>query len=76
MHRSARNAGVGAALMASDRGHRQGARAARLLILDTASDSAERLYERGGWQRLGTIPDYAMWPQGGFCDSIIFWKKL
>ena len=75
MHRSARNAGVGAALMQAIEAIAK-ARGRTLLILDTASDSAERLYERGGWQRLGTIPDYAMWPQGGFCDSIIFWKKL
>jgi len=47
-----------------------------LLILDTASSSAERLYERGGWQRLGTIPDYALQPNGAFCDTIIFWKKV
>ena len=75
VHRAARNRGVGAALMqriediAKQRGR-------TLLVLDTASDSAERLYERGGWQRLGTIPDYAMWPQGGFCDTIIFWKII
>jgi len=75
VHRSARNAGVGAALMKAIEEIAK-ARGRTLLILDTASDSAERLYERGGWQRLGSIPDYAMWPQGGFCDSIIFWKKL
>ena len=28
-----------------------------LLVLDTASAEAERLYERGGWQRVGTIPE-------------------
>ena len=75
VHRDARGRGIGAALMqrieeiAKERGR-------TLLVLDTASDAAERLYTRGGWQRLGAIPDYAMWPQGGTCDSIIFWKKL
>jgi GNAT superfamily N-acetyltransferase len=75
VHRSARGKGVGAALMArieqiaKEKGR-------TLLILDTASDAAERLYTRGGWQRLGSIPDYAMWPAGGFCDTVIFWKKL
>jgi len=75
VHRDARGRGVGAALMqriediAKERDR-------TLLVLDTASDAAERLYTRGGWQRLGAIPDYAMWPQGGTCDSIIFWKKL
>ena len=75
VHRAARNRGVGAALMqrieeiARERGR-------TLLVLDTASDAAERLYTRSGWQRLGSIPDYAMWPQGGFCDATIYWKKL
>ena len=75
VHRDARNNGVGAALMQEIEAVAK-ARGRTLLVLDTASDSAERLYERGGWQRLGSIPDYAMWPQGGFCDSVIFWKKL
>ncbi|MGN6570805.1 MAG: GNAT family N-acetyltransferase [Pseudolabrys sp.] len=75
VHRDARGRGVGAALMnaieqiAKSRGR-------TLLILDTASAPAERLYERGGWQRLGSIPDYALLPDGAFCDTIIFWKKL
>ena len=30
-----------------------------LLVLDTASDTAERLYERLGWTRVGVIPN---WP--------------
>jgi GNAT superfamily N-acetyltransferase len=75
VHRSARGKGVGAALMerieaiAKEKGR-------TLLLLDTASDDARRLYERGGWQKLGNIPDYALWPAGGFCDTTIYWKKL
>jgi len=30
---------------------------------------AERLYARSGWQRAGIIPDYALWPDGGLCDT-------
>ena len=75
VHRNARNAGVGAALMQAIETVAK-ARGRTLLILDTASSSAERLYARGGWQRLGTIPDYALLPDGGFCDTIIFWKKI
>ena len=52
------------------------ARGRTLLVLDTASGDAERLYERGGWQRAGVVPDYAMWPGGGFCDTTFFWKKI
>jgi len=75
VHRAARNKGIGAALMAraeiiaKERGR-------TLLVLDTANGEAERLYIRGGWQRVGSIPDYAMWPGGGFCATTIFWKKL
>jgi RimJ/RimL family protein N-acetyltransferase len=35
-----------------------------------------RLYERCGWQRVGTIPDYALLPQGGFCDTVYYYKRL
>src|SRR5690242_4779099 len=75
VHRAARNKGVGAALMQRIEDIAK-ARGRTLLVLDTASASAERLYARGGWQRLGMIPDYALLPDGGFCDTIIFWKKL
>ena len=34
------------------------------------------LLAAGGWQKLGNIPDYALWPAGGFCDTTIYWKKL
>jgi GNAT superfamily N-acetyltransferase len=75
VHRSARNKGIGAVLLSRAEAEAK-AMGRTLLVLDTASDVAERLYARGGWQRLGSIPDYAMWPAGGFCDSVIFWKKL
>jgi ribosomal protein S18 acetylase RimI-like enzyme len=75
VHRSARNRGIGAALMR--RAETEAKKHGRtLLVLDTASGAAERLYARGGWQRVGVIPDYAMWPQGGFCDTTIFWKRV
>ena len=75
VHRSARNHGIGAALMARAETEAK-ARGRMLLVLDTAGAEAERLYVRAGWQRVGVIPDYAMWPQGGFCDTTYFWKKL
>jgi len=52
------------------------ARGRTLLVLDTASGEAERLYVRSGWQRVGVVPDYAMWPAGGFCDTTFFWKRI
>ncbi len=75
VHRLARNKGIGAALMARAEAIAK-ERGRTLLVLDTASGEGERLYIRGGWQRLGSIPGYAMWPAGGFCDTTIFWKKL
>jgi GNAT superfamily N-acetyltransferase len=75
VHRAARNNGVGDALMARiESVARELGR--NLLVLDTASDSAERLYARRGWQRLGVVPDFALWPGGGYCDSVFFWKRL
>ena len=48
-----------------------------LLVLDTVSGGdAERLYTRLGWQRVGVIPDYALWPQGGLCATTVFCRRL
>jgi GNAT superfamily N-acetyltransferase len=75
VHRSARNRGIGALLMARAETEAK-ARGRTLLVLDTAGAEAERLYMRSGWQRVGVIPDYAMWPGGGFCDTVFFWKRV
>ncbi len=47
-----------------------------LLVLDTASSDAERLYASLGWQRCGVIPGYALLPRGGLCDTIFFYRTL
>lgn len=47
-----------------------------LLVLDTASPEAERLYERLGWTSVGVVPDYALLPQGGLCQTRFYWRKL
>lgn len=75
VHRQARKQGVGAALLvaAEERAIKAGK---TLLVLDTASADAERLYERQGWQRCGVIPDYALLPDGPPCATIIFYKFL
>jgi GNAT superfamily N-acetyltransferase len=71
----ARRRGLGAALM---RAAEQAARDAgkTLLVLDTASPEAERLYERGGWKRVGEVPKYALLPDGPFIASVFFYKDL
>jgi ribosomal protein S18 acetylase RimI-like enzyme len=76
VHRSARNAGVGERLMRDiERFARHHARS--LLVLDTVTDSpGYRLYERLGWKRVGVIPDYALLPDGNFCDTTVFYKRI
>jgi GNAT superfamily N-acetyltransferase len=75
VHRRARQQGVGAALLAAAE---QLARdcGKTLLVLDTASAEAERLYARGGWQRCGTVPGYALLPHGGLCVTTFFYREL
>ena len=75
VHRRARKRGLGAALV---RAAEDAARAAgkTLLVLDTASDEAERLYERSGWTRVGLVPGYALMPDGRPCGTTFFYKPL
>jgi len=75
VHRRARRRGVGAALLAAAERAALGA-GRTLLVLDTASDDAERLYTRHGWQRCGQIPHYALWPDGAPCATTLFFKLL
>jgi GNAT superfamily N-acetyltransferase len=75
VHRGARRRGIGAALLtAAERCALDAGRT--VLVLDTASDDAERLYSRQGWQRCGEIPDYALMPDGTPCATTIFFKRL
>ena len=75
VHRRARERGVGAALLAAAE-TLAGQLGKSLLVLDTASAAAERLYQRGGWVRVGCIPDYALLPAGGFCDTVVYYRQL
>lgn len=76
VRRSARGKGLARLLM--EAAEREAARAGKtLLVLDTATGSdAEAIYPRLGWQRVGIVPDYAMWPEGGLCDTTIFYKRI
>jgi GNAT superfamily N-acetyltransferase len=75
VHRRARKRGIGALLLkaAEEAALRAGK---TLLVLDTASADAERLYERNGWQRVGGIPNYALLPDGPPCATIVYFKQL
>jgi ribosomal protein S18 acetylase RimI-like enzyme len=76
VHSSARRRGLGEALMrAAEDAARQAKR--DLLVLDTDENgAARRLYQRLGWTEVGTIPRYALMPDGGDCGSTFFYKAL
>jgi GNAT superfamily N-acetyltransferase len=76
VHRRARRRGLGELLLAA-------AEAAALemgrtvLVLDTVTGGdAERLYARNGWVAAGSIPDYALMPDGELCATTVFYKRL
>ena len=76
VHRRARRQGVARALMQEieARAHAAGF---TLLTLDTVrGDAAEQLYASAGWQRVGVIPDYALYPDGRLCDTVVFYKRV
>jgi len=75
VHRRTRRQGLGGALLraAEDIARECGK---SLLVLDTASSDAERLYSRLGWQRSGVIPGFALLPHGGLCDTTFFYRTL
>lgn len=76
VHRRARGRGLGRALM-EEIERRARAAGFTLLTLDTKrGDAAETLYERTGWMRVGTIPNYALDPDGTPCDTVVFYKQL
>jgi GNAT superfamily N-acetyltransferase len=63
VHRRALRQGVDAALLGGAE-YRALEHRKTLLVVDTASGYAERLYARQGWQRCGEIPNYALMPDG------------
>lgn len=73
---AAQRRGIGRALLAAieDEARRAGR---SVLVLDTATGSAaEGMYARAGWQRVGVIPHYALWPGGASCASTFFYKVV
>jgi hypothetical protein len=54
-----------------------GALGKTLLLLDAVTGGdAERLYLRLNWTKAAVIPNYAMFPDGRWCDTTIFWKAI
>jgi len=75
VHTSARRRGLGGALMA-ELERVAGERRRWLLTLDTATGAAARLYEQMGWSEAGTVPDYALNPDGTLTATTFYWKTL
>jgi ribosomal protein S18 acetylase RimI-like enzyme len=74
--RAARRMGLGEKLMraAEDVARNAGK---TLLVLDTDTKGpAYRLYHRLGWTEVGTIPNFALMPDGSPCDTTFFYKVL
>jgi ribosomal protein S18 acetylase RimI-like enzyme len=77
VHRRGRRQGIGRTLM--DAVEREAAAAGyRLLVLDSKrGDAGERLYRALGWTVVGTIPRYALDPDGRTPhDTVVFYKEL
>lgn len=73
---AARGQGVARRLM--EAAEREALRHGRaLLVLDTATGSpAEEVYRRFGWSTAGTVPNYALFPDGRYCGSTFYYKQL
>ena len=76
VHRRARGLGLSKLLMQAAEAE-TGKHGRSLLVLDTATgELAEQIYEKLGWTRSGVIPDYALFPDGRYCDTTFFWKRV
>ena len=76
VHRDARRSGIAGQLMAALDAAAVSA-GKTVLVLDTVTGGhAERLYQRAGWTRVGSVPNYALMPDGAYCATTFFHKQL
>jgi GNAT superfamily N-acetyltransferase len=77
VHRRARRRGVGTQLMQALEAEARSA-GFRLLTLDSKrGDAGENFYRRLGWTTVGTIPRFALDPDGvTLHDTVVFYKEL
>ncbi|MGH9240407.1 MAG: GNAT family N-acetyltransferase [Vicinamibacterales bacterium] len=76
VHRRARGRGIARALMHAIDQHARDHRYT-LLVLDTCKGgAAEQLYTSLGWVRVGEVPNFALNPDGSWCDTVFFYKQL
>jgi len=74
--RRMRRRGLGAALLnGAERMARECGRT--LLVLDAVTDGdAARMYARHGWVRVGDVPKFALYPDGGYCSTTYYYRNL
>lgn len=77
VHRRARRRGIGTQLMQALEAEARSA-GFRLLTLDSKhGDAGENFYRQLGWTSVGTIPRYALDPDGVTPhDTVVFYKEL
>jgi GNAT superfamily N-acetyltransferase len=76
VHSSARRQGIGAMLLHEIEAAALAA-GKTTLVLDTGAGSAgDRLYRRGGWTAIGSIPGYAYTTEGHPEAATFFYKQL
>jgi len=70
--------GVGRALMDAliERASADDGLQSLTLSVTAGNAAAERLYARAGWQRVGSVPGYALMPDGALCATTFFHKQL
>ena len=76
VHRRARRRGVGRALMRALETH-AAEQGFTLLVLDTERGGpGEQVYRALGWIECGAIPDYAIFADGSYCETVLFYKRV
>lgn len=75
VQRGARGKGNGAALLAAAERH-AAALGKTLITLDTSTVEAEWLFTRQGYAEAGSIPNYALLPDGRATATKFFWKAI
>jgi GNAT superfamily N-acetyltransferase len=76
VRRSARRRGIAEQLLAAaEEAARQEGKT--LLVLDAVTEGdAARLYDRLGWTTVGSVPDFALYPDGRPCATTYFYKAI
>jgi len=76
VHRRSRRTGLGSRLMQAVEAAARGGGFTLLTLDAKRGEAAERLYRHLGWIAAGTIPRYALDPDGTPHDAVIFYKEL